>query len=45
MRNEGARLVGSPGKSDSGKCNSKCKDFQAKVHLDHSKTSKESSMG
>ena len=45
MRNERARPVGSPGNSDSGKCNSKCKGFQAKVPLDHSKSSQEAIVG
>lgn len=45
MRNEEARPVETIGKSDPGKCNSKCKGSEAEVHLDHSRTSKEASEG
>lgn len=45
MRNEGARPVGSTGKSEPGKCNSKCKGSGAEMCLDHSRMSKEASVG
>ena len=45
ITSEGAKRGDSAGKSDPGTCNSKCKGREAGVHLDYSRTNKDTGVG